>query len=78
MRIGDCDTNVESLCDHFVDMVSLVKNQVENDLDRLFNFWGQNIDVSDQDNLVLLYMGIHDEERNKTNTSDQLTESRRR
>ena len=44
---GDCVTKVGSLCTRFVDMRSLVKNQVENGLSKIFDFLGQTIDVVD-------------------------------
>ena len=36
--VQDCATNVGSLCACFVDMVALVKTQVENGLSKLFKF----------------------------------------
>ena len=44
----DCATNVVALCARFVDMVSPVQIQVENGLSKIFDFWGQTVDVSDQ------------------------------
>ena len=35
--VGDCIKKIGSLCAYFVDMVSLVKTQVENGMSRLFN-----------------------------------------
>ena len=46
-RGGDCATNVGALCDHFVDMGAPVTNQVKNGLNKLFDFQGQTIYVSD-------------------------------
>ena len=54
---------------------SPLKTQVENELYKIFRFWGQNIDVSDQDVFVLQYMDLNDEEGNKTNMRDPLTAS---
>ena len=44
----DCNKQVGALCAHFFYMGSLVKTQMENGLCKIFNFWGQTIDVSDQ------------------------------
>ena len=43
------------------------KNQVENGLNKLFNFWGQPIHMSDQAVFTLKYLGFHDEQGKKTN-----------
>ena len=48
---GYYDTKVGDLCDRFVDTGYPVKNQVENGLSKIFDFRGQNIDVSEQANL---------------------------
>ena len=37
------------MCACFVDMGAPVKTQVVNGLSKLFNIWGQTIEVSDQD-----------------------------
>ena len=44
----DCATKVGALCACFVDTGYLVKIQVENGLNKLFDFRGQTIDVCDQ------------------------------
>ena len=75
---GDCATKVGSLCAHFVDTGSLVKTQVENGLSKIFDFWGQTIDVSDQDVFILKDSGLHYEEGKKINVSDLLTAAQRR
>ena len=41
-------TKVGALCTHFFYMGSLMRTQVENSLNKLFNFQGHTIDVSDQ------------------------------
>ena len=74
---GYCTTKVGALCDCFVDMRALVKNQVENGLSKLFDFRGQTIDVSDQFVFVLNYSVLRDEEGKKTNVIKPLTESQR-
>ena len=55
-----------------------VKTQVENELRNLFDFWGQTIDVSDQAIFILNDSGLYNEEGNKTNVSNPLTESQSR
>ena len=75
---GERPTKVGCLCAHFVDMISPVKTQVENGLSKLFSFWGQTIDVSDQAVLTVIISGIHDEEGKKTNLSNPLTSAQRR
>ena len=45
---GYCATKVGDLCGNFFDIRPLVKTQVENGLDNLFDSRGKNIDVSDQ------------------------------
>ena len=42
-------------------MSAPVKNQMENGLSKIFNFWGQTIDVSDQAIFTLKDTGLHDE-----------------
>ena len=76
--VGNCATKVGALCAIFVDMGTSVKTHVENGLSKLFNFWGQTIDVSDQAIFILNYSGLRDDERKKTNVSDPLTASQRR
>ena len=49
------------MCANFVDMGSPVKTQVEDDLRKLFNFWGQTIDVYDQVVFTSKDLGLHDE-----------------
>ena len=44
---GDCATKVGALCDHFVDIGSLVTNQVKNGLSKIFDFQFQTIYVFD-------------------------------
>ena len=56
------------MCDHFVDMKAPVKTYVENVLSKLFSFWGQTIDTSDQGVFKLKDPSIHDEEGKKMNT----------
>ena len=48
------------MCACFVDMGAPVKTQAENGLSKLFKFWGQTIDVSDQNIFTLKYFGIND------------------
>ena len=69
----DYSMKVGALCAHCFDTESLVKTQLENGLNKLFNFQGQTIDVFDQAILTLKYLGLHDEEGNKINISDLLT-----
>ena len=45
---GDCATKVGSICARFVGMGTSAKIQVENGINKLFNFRGQTIDVSYQ------------------------------
>ena len=59
-------------------MGSPVKKQVENGISKLFDFWDQTIDVSDQSVFNLKDSGIHDEEGKKTNVSNPLTVGQRR
>ena len=77
-RGGDCYTKVGALCACFVDMGAPVKIRVENGLSKLFNLWGQTIDISDQAIFILKDSGLHDEEENKTNVRYPLTTSQRR
>ena len=65
-------------CTPFFDMGAPFKTQVENGISKLFDFWSQTIDVSDQAIFILNYFGLHYEEGNKTNVSDPLTASQRR
>ena len=58
-------------------MGALVKTQVVNGLNKLFNFRRQTIDVSDQAIFTLKDSGLHDEEGNKTNLRHPLTASQR-
>ena len=53
------------------------KTQAENGLENILDFWGHNIDVSDQAILILEDMSFQDEEGNKINTSDPLTGNHR-
>ena len=57
---GDSTTNVGALCANFVDMVPPVKTQLENGLSKLFNLWGQTIDVSDRAIFILKDLGLRD------------------
>ena len=66
------------MCVCFVDIGAPVKTQVENDLIKLFDFWGQAMNVSDQSVFIFKYSGIHDEEGKKTNLSELLTAAQRR
>ena len=59
--VRDCATNVGSLCACFVDMVALVKTQVENGLSNILNFRCQTNDVFDQTIFILNYSGLSDE-----------------
>ena len=52
---------VGSLCALFVDIGGPVETQVENGISKLFDFWGQTIDVSDQAFFTLKDLVIHDE-----------------
>ena len=47
-------------------MVSPEKNQVENVLNKIFDFRGHNIDVSGKDAFALTVAGIHDKEGGKS------------
>ena len=60
--VGNCVTKIEALCEIFVDMGVLVKTQVKNGLDKLFDFCGQKNDMSDQAIFTLADTCIHDEE----------------
>ena len=51
--------------------------QVKNGLHKIFNFWDQNIDVSNQAVFVLIDLGLHYEEGENTTTCDPLTTSER-
>ena len=55
-----------------------VKNQVENGISNLFDFQGQTIDVSDQEVSPLKDSGLHDDEGEQNNVSDQTTVAKRR
>ena len=59
-------------------MVSPLKTQVVNGLDRLFGLWGHNIDVSDQDVFILKNTGLRNDEGKKINISNPLTVYQRR
>ena len=54
-----------------------VKTQVESGIIKIFDLQGHTIGVSDQAVFILNYSGLHDEEVNKTNVRDPLTESQR-
>ena len=56
----------------------MVKTQMENGLSKLFNFRGQNIDVSDQSVFTLNDSGLRDEEGQETNVSNPITAAQRR
>ena len=73
-----CATNFGDLWDRFVDMVSPVKTQVENILNKLFGFQGQRIEVSDQAIFTLEYSVTHDKEGKKINTSNPITAAQRK
>ena len=66
-------TNVGAPCARFVDMVSPVKTQVKNGLTKIFDFWAQTINMSDQAVFTLKDSCLHDEEGKKINTSNPLT-----
>ena len=70
---GDLYTKVVDLHDRFVDMGAPKKTQVENGLNKLFNFWGQIIYVSEKAVFTLKYSDIYDEEGKKINIRDQIT-----
>ena len=53
--VGECATNGGALCTHFNDMGFTMKTQVENGLNKLFNFKGKTSDVSDQ---AVLFLNI--------------------
>ena len=50
-----------------------MKIQVENELNKLFDFQGQTIEVSDQSVFTLKYLGLHEEEGKKINISEPIT-----
>ena len=75
---GESDTKFGDLCARFVDFGALFKTQTKNGLSKLFNLRGHTIDASDQATFNLNYLGLHDEEGRKINTSDPLTLSQRR
>ena len=74
---GECTTKVGALCTHFFDMRAQVKTQVENMLSKLFDFWVQTIDVSDQAVFTLKYLVFYDEEGRIISTSYPLTAAQR-
>ena len=49
------------------------KTQVENGLNKLFNFWGQIIYVYEKAVFTLKYSDVYDEEGKKINIRDQIT-----
>ena len=55
-----------------------MKNQVGNDLNKLFDFRGQITDVSDQAVLTQKDLVLHDEEVNKISISDLITATQMR
>ena len=57
---------------------SPVKTQAQNGLNKLFDFWGHTIAVSDQSVFTLEDLGLHDEKGKKTNVSDPLAADQRR
>ena len=56
----DCTTKVGALCAHSVYMGAPFKTQVEHGLNKIFNFWVQTIDVSNQAVFTLKGLDIHD------------------
>ena len=75
---GDCATKVGSMCAYCFDIGPRVKNQVENELSKIFDLQGHIIDTSDQDVFILKDSGLHDEEGKKIHTSDSLTSAQKR
>ena len=51
---------------------------MENRISKIFDFWVQTIDVSNQIIFILNDSGLHDEEGKKTNVSGPLTAAQRR
>ena len=76
--VGDCATKSGDLCNWFVEMGELVKTQVENRLNKIFDFRGQTLDMSDQAVFALKDSGLRDEEGKKININDLLTETHKR
>ena len=64
-------------CVPIIDIGPPVKTQVGNDIDRILNFQGQNIYVSDQSIFINIY-GPSYQRRKKTNTSNTLTAAQSR
>ena len=62
----------------FFYMVAPMKSQVENGLCKIFEFWGQTIDVSDQAMFTLKYSVFHDEEGKKIDVSNPIIVAQRR
>ena len=58
-----CRTKVGVLCAYSVDMAHPVKNWAGNGMQKIFNFWGHNIDVYDQYVFVITDVDHNDEER---------------
>ena len=73
-----CAKKVGALCACYVGIGSRVKTHVENGLSKLFDFWGQTIDLSDQENFILKDSDLHDEEGNKINVSNPITTAQKR
>ena len=67
------------MCAHFVDMVTPVKTQVVNGMEKLFDFQGDIIYISDQAFFVWTNMRLYDEEgeRKFDQTTYINTEARR-
>ena len=64
--VGECAANGGALCTHLFDMGYAMKTQVENVLNKLFNFQDKTSDVSDQAVFILKYLDIHfKEEKNQ-------------
>ena len=57
---GYYTTKARALCARFFDMGYPVKTQVENKLNKIYYYWGQTIDMSDQSVLTLTDSHLHD------------------
>ena len=70
---GGCyTTDVGYICAHFFNMADTAKTQAENFMNKLFGFWGQNIDLSDQDVFVVTNVELHDQEGRNTTIGDPI------
>ena len=72
-----CHKGWSSVCPIYY-MTAPGKTQVENRLRKFFNFQDQTTYISDQAVFTLKDSGLYDEEGDKVNTSDPITESQRR